>query len=378
MDIVFGQSAQSTLGIEWEMAIVDTTTLEQVPAAQIVLERLDDPESGPIRGEFLDSMIELVSGVHTVVGDAETEIRRLHEQVLTWLEPHGLTVLPVGTHPFGNPELQHPRHKDQYARVAERNAWWGRQMAINGLHVHVGVDDREKAMELVMGIARLSCYFIVLTASSPFWRGEDTGFASQRTMLFQQLATNGPPYRMKDWQAYVDHLTTLEEYGMINSPGEVRWDVRPTKWGTVENRLMDAVPTAWEIGAIAAFSQCVAERLSRAVEVGEPIWRLPHWLMRENKWRAARYGMAAEVMTPRPEQRTASLRDGLAYWMREIEPIADELGCVEELSRVQELADRGPSYLRQRRVWEATGDVKAVAAAVVDETIAGTPDFEEN
>ncbi len=377
MDIRFGSSDQSTVGIEWEMAIVDRDTLEQVPEAVRVLEQVDDPEEGPIRGEYLESMLELVSGVHHDVAAAERDMQQLLERVLEMLDPHGLTVLPMGAHPFGDPTVQRPRAKDQYARVVARNAWWGRQMCVNGLHVHVGVDHRDKALPIVMGIARLSCYFIALTASSPLWLGEDTGFASHRTMLFQQLSTNGPPYRMADWDAYVAYAQELADRGMIETPGEIRWDVRPSQWGTVENRLMDAVPTTWELGAIAALSQCVAERLSRAILVDEPIWKLPHWLMRENRWRAARYGVAAEVMTPRPEQRTTSLSDGLLYWLREVEPIAEELGCAEQLARVPRLLREGPSYLRQRRVWEATGDVKAVVGSVLDETHAGHPNFEE-
>lgn len=377
MEVKFARSAQSTIGVEWEMAIVDASTLEQVPGADLVLERVEDPEHGPIRGEYLDSMIELVTGVHDRADGAEAEMRELHERVVGWLEPHGLTVMPVGSHPFGEPTKQQPRPKERYARVFEQNAWWGRRMTVNGLHVHVGVDDREKSLTVVYALARLSCYFIGLTASSPFWAGEDTGFASQRTMMFQQLSTNGPPYRMEDWAAYESYVNDLEEAGMITVPGEIRWDVRPSSWGTVENRLMDSVPTTWEIGAIAAFNQCVVERVSRAWAVGEPVWRLPHWFMQENKWRAARYGLAAEVMTPRPEKGTVTMREGLEHWIEEVGPIADEFGCTEQLERVSQLAARGPSYVRQRRVWQATGSTEAVARSIVDETLAGVPQFEE-
>lgn len=375
MRVAFGESARSTVGIEWEMAIVAKDTMRQAPGARVVLPRVDDPEEGPIRGEYLETMIELVSRPHEKVRDAEAEMRSLLERTLGMLEPEGLTVLPMGAHPFDDPEAQPLRDKTSYARVAQRNAWWGRQMTINGVHVHVGVESREKALPIVRGLARLSCYFIALTASSPLWRGEETGFASQRTMLFQQLATNGPPYEMSDWDAYERYAAELEEVGIVESPGEIRWDVRPSRWGTVENRLMDSVPTAWELGAMAAFAQCTVERYSRALDVGEPIWALPHWLLRENKWRAARYGLAAEVMTPRPEHRIIGMRDGIAAWLEELYPIAEELECDEELARIAELAEHGPSYVRQARVWEATGDSAEVARSVADEALAGRPDF---
>ncbi|RRD47459.1 YbdK family carboxylate-amine ligase [Tessaracoccus sp. OH4464_COT-324] len=373
MEVRFGESRRSTIGVEWELAIIDASTLEQVPGAGYLLDRVQDPENGPIRGEFLDSMVELVTGVHTRVADAERELTELLHQVLGWLAPHGLTVLPVGAHPFSDPTKQRLRDKPQYRRVAERNAWWGRQMAVNGTHVHVGVTDREMAIKLTSILAKFGCYFIGLTASSPFWLGEDTGFASQRTMLFQQLATNGAPEPLTSWAQYERFLTDLHDNGVIESPGELRWDVRPSPWGTVENRLMDSVPTPWELGAVAAFSQCLAEKALRDLEHDTRADSLPHWVMRENKWRAARYGLDADVLTPRPDQRITKLGAGIRFWFDEVTRIAEELGCREELERLRLLLDGGPSYVRQRRVWGATGSVHDMVRHIVDEVEGGRP-----
>lgn len=376
MRIGFGDSRQSTLGVEWELAIVDLTTLEQVPAAHHVLEEVEDPVTGPIRGEYLRSMVELVSGVHTTVAGVVGELSELLDRVVSALEPHGCTVLAMGAHPFGEARAQEPVKKAQYRRVRERNGWWGELMAVNGLHIHTGVAQREKALPITFGLARFIPYFISLAASSPFWEGVDTHFASQRTMLFQQLPTNGLPYHMESWAEYEKYATELEGVGLIQSPSEIRWDVRPSTFGTVENRSMDSVPTLMEIGALAALSQSLVERMSRELDNGGTIDRLPFWFMRENKWRSARYGLGAEVITPRPEEHTIMLREGLQRWLDELVPVAEELGCAVHLADCARLLAHGPSYVRQRRVFAATGDPRAVVRSVISETMHGRPRFE--
>lgn len=365
------------MGVEWELAIVDVASLEQVGEARRILDTVDDPENGPIRGEYLESMVELVSGVHDSVSGVTDELSELLGKVIAALEPHGLAVLAAGAHPSADPTAQQPVRKAQYRRVQERNAWWGSQMAINGLHIHVGIDNRNKALPITYGLSRFIPYFIALSASSPFWLGVDTGFASQRTMIFQQLPTNGLPYDMASWAAYERYAGELEGVGMIQSPSEIRWDIRPSTFGTVENRAMDCVPTLYEVGAITALSQCLVETMSRWFDAGEEIDRMPYWFMRENKWRAARYGLAAEVVTPRPHEHTIALRDGLLKWLDDLMPVADDLGCQDELADCHELILRGPSYVRQRRVAAANdGDVSAVTRAIMAETMSGRPKYQ--
>ncbi|AQP44581.1 carboxylate-amine ligase [Tessaracoccus flavus] len=378
MRIKFAQSKQSTIGIEWELAVVDAQTLEQVPAAETLLSTVEDPVDGPIRSEYLTSMIEIVSSVHDTVPKAVAEMTSHLEHCLDVLEPYGLTLLGAGAHPFGDPKRQLPGSKPQYRRVTERNAWWGTQMAINGLHIHTGIDSRDKALPIVYGLARFAPYFIALSASSPYWEGVDTKFASQRTMMFQQLPTNGLPYDMASWDELERYASQLEGVGMIQNPSEIRWDVRPSEWGTVENRIMDSVPTVMEVGAITAFSQCLVERMSRAISSGEPIDRLPQWFMRENKWRAARYGLSADIITPRKDEYLIHVSDGILRWVDELTPIAEELGCAANLGHVRDLVVGGPSYLRQRRVAAAGGDVTDVARSIVEELRAGAPKFKES
>ncbi len=379
MKIEFKPSRRATLGVEWELTVVDLSTLDVVPEAHRILDHVEDPDAGPIRTEYLQSMIELVSGVHDSVGGVVEEMHGLMGHAVDALEAHGLAIMAMGAHPFTDPSAQQPVKKAQYRRVRERNGWWGSQMAVNGLHIHAGVDDRSKALPITYGLARFIPYFIALSASSPFWMGADTAFASQRTMMFQQLPTNGLPYHMASWKEFERYATELEGVGMIQNSKEIRWDIRPSTFGTVENRAMDCVPTVHEIGALTALTQCLVEWMSRELDEGREIERLPFWFMRENKWRAARYGLGAEVVTPRPHEHTMQLREGLLTWLDRLQPIAEDLGCPSQLADCVELVHRGPSYVRQRRVAKANdGDLSAVVRATISETMGGRPHFTDH
>ncbi|WP_298133559.1 YbdK family carboxylate-amine ligase [Micropruina sp.] len=364
----FAPSGESTIGVEWELALVDAATLTLVPRAQQVLDAVDDPKSGPIRREYLTDMIELVTGVHHRVDEAMGDLTESMERVQQILGAD-TRLLGAGAHPIDKAADSEPFDFWRYNVVKERNAYWGRQMAIFGTHIHVGIDHRDKALPITYGLARFSPYFIALSASSPFWEGEDSGYASQRTMIFQQLPTNGLPYPMDSWEEFEHYATELEDAGMISAPNEIRWDVRPSTFGTVENRVLDSVPTFAELGALTAFTQCLVEYMSRELDDGRAIARLPVWFMKENKWRAARYGLDTDVITPRVKDKLRSIREGIEDWLNRLEPIAAELGCPDELRFVAELMATGPSYLRQR----AAGDPAAALRQLVDETGAAAP-----
>ena len=364
----FVPSGESTIGVEWELALVDAATLDLVPRAQQILEAVDDPKSGPIRREYLTDMVELVTGVHHRVGEAMGDLSDSLERVKQILGTD-TRLLGAGAHPIDKAADSEPFDFWRYNVVKERNAYWGRQMAIFGTHIHVGIDHRDKALPITYGLARFSPYFIALSASSPFWEGEDSGYASQRTMIFQQLPTNGLPYPMDSWEEFEHYATELEDAGMISAPNEIRWDVRPSTFGTVENRVLDSVPTFAELGALTALTQCLVEYMSRELDDGRAIARLPVWFMKENKWRAARYGLDTDVITPRVKDKLRPIREGIEDWLNRLEPISAELGCADELRFVAELMEAGPSYLRQR----AAGDPRAALRQLVDETGAAVP-----
>lgn len=373
MPIEFAASAQSSVGIEWELALVDLDSGELAPQAKEVLTALDAGDEGPIRKEYLKTMIELVSGAHASVGEAVADLAEQLSILRGALQPLGLGVIGAGSHPFSIAERQQRFATPRYDVVAERNAYWGRQMAICGTHVHIGIDNKAKALPVTCGLARFYPYLLAVSCSSPFWQGEDSGYASQRTMLFQQLPTNGLPWPMDTWEEFEAYAEDLIACGMINVAGEIRWDVRPSpRFGTVENRTADSVPTLAELAAVAALTQCFAEHISRSYEQDQSVERLGPWLVRENKWRAARYGLDADVIIPksRSGSREVPLREGLGRWLERLTPIARDLGCERELGFVADIVDQGASYERQR----SAGDPRAALAVLLAETgAAGLP-----
>ncbi len=371
MLIDFAPSAQSSVGIEWELALVDLTTGELAPLAEAVLAACGSSDETPIRKEYLKNMVELVSGVHRTVGAAVADLAEQLRILRYALAPLNLGVIGAGSHPFSRASEQERFSGSRYDIVAERTGYWGRQMAICGTHVHIGVDDKAKALPLTCGLARFYPYLLAVSCSSPYWEGEDTAYASQRTMLFQQLPTNGLPYPMRSWAEFESYADDLLECGMINVASEIRWDVRPApRFGTVENRVADSVPTLAELGCVAALTQCFAEHVSRGYEHGRDGERLPPWLVRENKWRAARYGMDAEVIIPAGEgRRQVPLREGLLKWVDRLTPISRDLGCEAELAFAAELVQGGASYERQR----AAGSPQLALSRLVKETGAVSP-----
>ena len=257
---------------------------------------------------------------------------------------------------------------ERYATLIDRTQWWGRQLMIWGVHVHIGIEDREKVLPILNGLLTYLPHFQALSASSPYWAGEPTGYASSRAMLFQQLPTAGLPPQFGAWGNYEAMVDDMTHVGVIDHYNELRWDIRPSaKWGTLEMRVCDGLATAQEVGAIAALTQCLVEDLSTALDEGRAIATMPPWFVRENKWRAARYGLDAIVIQDAAGSELL-VGDDLRALIPRLEPIAARLGCVEELHNVLGIVNRGASYQRQLRVAsESGGSLQAVVASLVRE-----------
>ncbi|SIN71728.1 glutamate--cysteine ligase [Agromyces cerinus] len=373
MAIEFARSARSSVGLEWEIAIVDRTTGELASVAGQVLDALDAGSEGEhhpfITSELLTNTVELVSDVHETVAGAVADLEHQLGEVRAVIDEIGdYDLICSGSHPFSQWYDQHLTDKPRYHKLIERTRWWGRNMMIWGVHVHVGLDDRDKALPILDGLLAYLPHLQALSASSPFWAGVDTGYASNRALMFQQLPTAGLPYPLADWPAYERYVDDLVRTGVIDDHSEVRWDIRPSpKWGTIEVRVCDGLSTAAEIAAIGALVQCLVEWMSTRLDEGGTLTVLQPWYVRENKWRAARYGLEAEVITDvagteRP------VADDLRELLTTLAPIAERLGCGVELQQVRAMLDSGASYARQLRVAEAAGgDLKAVVAHLARE-----------
>lgn len=376
MKIDFASSKQSTLGVEWELALVDGTSGELASVANEVLrgvaskhpELREDEEHPHIKQELLLNTVELVTGICQTPAEAKEDLNRSLSAVREITDPMGVEVFSAGSHPFSPPQLQPVTDKERYAKLIDRTQWWGRQMVIYGVHVHVGLDHRDKALPVVDGLVNYFPHFQALSASSPFWSGEDTGYASHRALMFQQLPTAGLPFQFATWNDYESYVQDMFTTGVIDSISEIRWDIRPVPaLGTVEMRICDGLATLEEVGAIAALTQCLVDEFSGVLDDGGTIPTMPPWHIQENKWRAARYGLDAIIILD-AKGTEQLVTDHLMETLNRLEPTAAKLGCSAELSDVESIIRRGAGYQRQRRVaQENNGNLQSVVLDLVQQ-----------
>ena len=369
----FAHSERSTVGLEWEVALVDADSGDLRQAAQAIFDIVgtDHPN---ITQELLRNTVEVSSGKCRTVGEAGADLKRALDEVAAAAAPLRIELMGGGTHPFAQWSTQKVSDKQRYATLIDRTQWWGRQMLIYGVHVHVGIEDRAKVLPISRAMLTVFAHIQSLSASSPFWGGKDTGYASNRALLFQQLPTAGLPYQFDEWAQLEQYVGDMLHTGVIDQFDEVRWDVRPApRFGTLEMRIADGATNLLEVTAIAALTHCFVEYFSSLLDAGEPLPSMPTWFVQENKWRSARYGMDAIIIT-NAEGDEELVTDSVAHWLTVLAPVAERLGCSAELEQVRVILRRGASYQRQRAVARRNaGELDAVVASLVAELRAGRP-----
>ena len=377
MDIPFARSERSTIGIEWELALVDADSGDLRQVAQTVLDAVapeDGREHPLIRQELLLNTVEVVSSPSRTVAAAGADLERAIDELRTVCDPLRVELMCAGTHPFARWDNQKVTDKERYATLIDRTQWWGRQMLIYGVHVHVGIEDRDKVLPISAAMLSYYGHLQALSASSPFWGGKETGYASNRALMFQQLPTAGLPFHFQEWaelEAYVDDMLTT---GVIDIFDEIRWDLRPSpKFGTLEVRVCDGIPSMSELLSISALTHCLVEHFSSELDAGRQLPNIAPWFAQENKWRSARYGMESILILDEHAQE-GLVTDDLRRLVVQLEPVAERLGCTDELAGVLGIVEHGASYQRQRAVAEANeGRLDAVVGSLVAEMRAGRP-----
>jgi carboxylate-amine ligase len=373
----FEGSPGPTLGVEWELAFVDRGSGDLVPVADEVLAALPPPEEGHpprVHRELLLNTVELVTGICRTVPEAVTDLQQSLDLVRSVTDPRGIDLFSAGSHPFADATEQLVTEGERYSTLIDRTQWWGRQMLIYGVHVHVGVPTGDRAIAILNGLLPFYPHLQVLSASSPYWGGIDTAYASNRALIFQQLPTAGLPFQFGSWAEFEAYVGDMFETGVVDVYKEIRWDIRPSpSLGTLEVRVCDGLPTLLEVGAVAALTQCLVVDLGRRLDAGERLPVLPPWHVQENKWRVARYGSEAIVILD-ASNRERLVTDDVRDLVDRLAPIARELGCERELQDVLVVLDAGSSADRQRVVAARSGgDLRAVVASLVAELEAGRP-----
>ena len=360
-----------------ELALVDRSTGELVSAATDMLEVLGrghpDNQHPKVKHELFECTVEAITGVCTTVAEARADLSATLDEVAAEAERRGLATICVGSHPFSQWRDQTVSPDPRYHDLVEEMQWPAHRLQIFGIHFHVGVRSAEKSIAIANALCAYLPHLLALAASSPYWEGHDTGLASCRTKVFEALPTAGLPYRLADWAEFEQFMATLVNAEAIRTIREVWWDIRPHPvFGTVELRMCDGVPTLGEVMSLAALAQSLVEWLDRRFDAGETLPAPREWVVRENKWLAARHGVDAQLIVDDDGNRRPA-RDAIAELVDELAPTARDLGCADELAGVPAILDHGPSYVRQRRIVDKGGTLVDVVAALAEELATDCP-----
>jgi carboxylate-amine ligase len=371
LDHKFGTSDPFTLGVEEEYMLLDGETFDLVQHIDTVLQAISGHELEPrIGAELMQSVLEIATPVCRNAGDVQRELLKLRAYVTGVARAKGLRVGSAGTHPFSLFERQRITARDRYRNLVDQLQYIARRELIFGMHIHVAVDDPEKAVQVVNGLLPQLAPLLALSSSSPFWRGEPTGLSSSRQMVFAAFPRSGPPPRFRDYADYAEVVGQLERTGCIADYTHIWWDIRlHPRLGTIEIRICDAITRVEDAVALAAYCQGLVKHLAEQYDRGEPIPTYHRILTTENKWLAARYGLEAPVMDlatgARNRMPVAQL---VRRTLKEIEPHARELGSERELEGIGEILSRGNGSDRQLRVFNANRDIVEVVEEIAKAT----------
>ncbi|MBA2356801.1 MAG: carboxylate-amine ligase [Actinobacteria bacterium] len=371
LDHAFGKGDPYTLGVEEEYMLLDSETFDLVQHIDTVLEAIAGHElESRVNPELMQSVLEIATPVCRTPAEVDRELRQLRGYVTGIAREQSLRVGSAGTHPFSLFERQRITARDRYRHLVDQMQYIARRELIFGLHVHVAVDDPEKAIQVVNGLLAHLPQLLALSASSPFWRGEPTGLASSRQMVFAAFPRSGPPPRFRDYADYAEVVGQLEKTGCIADYTHIWWDIRlHPRLGTVEIRICDAVTRVEDAVALAAFCQSLVKLYCESYEAGEAIPSYHRILTTENKWLAARYGLEAPVMDLATGRRNrVPVAQLVRRTLRDVEPHARELGCEAELEGIRAILSRGNGADRQLRVFNANRDIVEVARELADAT----------
>jgi carboxylate-amine ligase len=355
-----------TIGIEEELMIVDAETLELSNSIESLLEALGETQT--VKPELMEAVCEIATEPCRNTREAGFQLRELRKRVQATAEGLGLAIGSAGTHPFAMWEDQRivarPRYRDLIAGLQ----FVARQELIFGVHVHVGVDDPDKAIYVANGMRVHVPLLLALSANSPFWRGDETRLLSTRTPIFRAFPRVGIPPRYEDWGDYEQRIEFMKESRVIEDYTYLWYDVRPhPNFGTVEIRVMDAQTRVEHTLALAALVQAMVKELCEKFEQDYELARYPYEMLDENKFLAARHGLEG-TLVDLPKTARVPTSELVRRVVDRLRPHADELGSAEDLVCIDDLLDRGNGAARQVVVFEANHDLREVMREIVEKT----------
>ncbi len=364
-----------SMGIEEEYLLVDPTTAELAPAPEAMMAACAEKLEDQVSPEFKQCQVEIGTRVCPSINEARDDLKRLRRTVAEVAGEFGLAPIAVSCHPFADWKNQHHTDKDRYNELEEALGGVARRLLICGMHVHIGVEDRELRIDLVNQLSYFLPHLLALSASSPYWQGVDTGLSSYRLTVFDNLPRTGLPPYFTGWGEYQRHVEVLTDLKIIEDSTKIWWDLRPShRYPTIESRICDVSPRIEDSLTIAAIIQCLTRMLWRLSKKNQR-WRIyDQFLIGENRWRAQRFGVK-DGMIDFGARKIVPFEELGEELIELIEEDAGVLGCTEEILGLRRILKNGTSSERQRAVYakaqsdgaEHTDALRAVVRHLVDE-----------
>ena len=359
-----------TIGIEEEYLLVDAQSLNLADTPPALFDACQKRLEKQVSPEFLRCQIEVGTKVCRTIADARSDLQRLRGTIARQAERFGLAPLAISCHPTADWKDQNHTDRARYNDLAHDLAGVVRRMLISGMHVHVGIEDADLRIDLMNQAAYFLPHLLALSASSPFWQGEDTGLASYRLTVFDNLPRTGLPPKLDSYGEFERSIKALINTGALEDASKIWWDLRPSsRFPTLETRICDNSPRLEHALTIVALTQCTLRMLWRLRKRNQR-WRLYEaFLVGENRWRAQRYGMS-EGLIDFGRGAVVPFAELLGEWIELVAEDAEALGCTAEIEAAQDILDHGNGADRQRKVYagvlEQTGSKTDAMRAVLE------------
>ncbi len=367
-----------TLGIEEEYQTVDPETrdlrshihAEIIEKGKLVLQER-------VKAEMHQSVVEVGTSVCANIKEAKDELKKLRRHMIRLARENGLRLASAATHPFADWRVQEVYPDDRYKNIVEDMQLVARANLIFGLHVHVGIEDRETAIHMMNHARYFVPHLLALSTNSPFWLGMNTGLKSYRCKVFDKFPRTNMPDFFPSWGEYENYVKLLIKTNSIDNAKKIWWDIRPHPFfNTIEFRVCDIPMRVEETIALAALIQATVVKLYKLHESNQGFRLYRRSLLMENKWRAARYGINGKLIDF-GKQMEVPERDLIEEYLAFVDDVLDELGSRQEVEYIRTIMKTGTGADRQLKVYEETADMKAVMDYIIEETQAGVGEDEE-
>lgn len=354
MKVPFKESRALSLGAELELQILEADSYALSSSSIAILEKL--PACPNFKSELFQSMIEITSNICHNAFEVGDQLSAATAEVWSVCEKMGLTLASAGLHPCETSVGAKIFPHERYMRLLRDRRWVAGRLLMFGFHVHVGVRNGDQAVHMMNGLSSYLPLILALSASSPFFAGEDTQLASCRTTFFESLPTGGHACPLANWSEFEKMYAGMKQAGAVESPRDLWWDIRPSvDLGTIEVRICDAPATISEAVAIVALIHLLAIKFDQDFVAKRRSPVVPIWLARENKWRAARDGVQARLIV-NEEGLTIPLKEVLWRLLDELAPLIRSQGYSAPMQHLKTIALLGSSSDRQRQVFFASGE----------------------